>query len=354
MARVWIGLVLSLLLVRSAVGAEHYVLKFATLAPRGTSWMVVLSKWAKTVREQSGGRLRVKLYPGGVAGDEPVVITKMRFGQLQGAAITGRGIGEIYFPARILEVPFLFRNYGEIDDVRARIMPQLRRGFRHNGFALIGWGEVGPVRLFSNRPVRSLKDMKKMRIWLWQGDPLAHAFFSAADLSPIPLSITDVYTSLSTGLINTVYAPPLGAIAMQWFTQTKYVSGFPMADAVAALVVRRAFYDRLPSDLRRILSETGRVAGEELIKVSRRDNVKSLQTLRKYGLKFGPGWGKVDHREFLQLRDRVLAELEREGLMPRALVHRVQEDLRTYRAHHPRDHGSGAYFPTGATTPATP
>ncbi len=352
MTRRLIGVLLGLLVCRGAVAGEHYVLKFATLAPRGTSWMIVLSQWAKIVHARSDGRLEIKLYPGGVAGDEPDVITKMRFGQLQGAALTGRGIGEIYFPARILELPFLFRNYAEVDYVRARIMPRLRAGFRKNGFALIGWGEVGPVRLFSSKPVRTLQDMKKLRIWLWQGDPLARAFFSAAGLSPIPLSITDVYTSLSTGLINTVYAPPLGAIAMQWFTQTKYVSGFPMADAVAALVVRGRFYDRLPSDLQRILSETGKAAGQRLIAVSREDNVRSLRTLRKYGLKFGPGWAHVDRRQFFTLRDRVIAELEHRGLIPAALVRRVQDALHRYRAAHPGDGKPGAYFAPGAGVPA--
>ncbi len=347
MRRWWAVVILGLTMCAPVHAGERYVLKFATLAPRGTSWMTVLSRWAQAVRTQSGGRLEIKLYPGGVAGDEPDVITKMRFGQIQGAAITGRGISEIYFPARILEIPFLFRNYGEIDSVRRRILPQLRAGFRKNGFELVGWGEVGPVRLFSSHPVRDIADMKQLRIWLWQGDPLARAFFRAAGLSPIPLSITDVYTSLSTGLINTVYAPALGAIAMQWFTQTRYVSGFPMADAVAALVVTRRFYDRLPVDLQRVLDRTGGAAGRGLIEVSRADDVKSLQTLRRYGLKFGPGWGQVDHRQFFRIRDRVLKDLEGGGLMPAALVAKVQRLLAEYRAAHPHDRGPATYFPAG-------
>lgn len=327
-------LIVGLSIWSSAAAQDPYVLKFATLAPRGSSWMNVLSTWADTVRSKSGGRLIVKLYPGGVAGDEPDVLRKIRFGQFQGAALTGYGIGEIYFPARVMEVPFLFRNYGEIDYVRGRLMPEFRAGFRRNGFELVGWAEVGPVRLFSQHPIRSFDDMKTLRIWLWQGDPMAQAFFSASGLSPIPLSITEVYTSLSTGLIDTVYAPPLGAIAMQWFTKTQYVTDFPMADAIGALVVQRRFFDGLPADLRALLLQTGTAAGKALIKVSREDNRKSLQVLRKYGLKFVLRWDQVDHQQFYTLRDKVVKTLEKRGLLPASLVEQVQADLRHYRAQH--------------------
>ncbi|HQU16038.1 MAG: hypothetical protein B7Z66_01065 [Chromatiales bacterium 21-64-14] len=348
-------LIVGLSIWSSAVAQEPYVLKFATLAPRGSSWMNVLSTWADTVRAKSDGRLIVKLYPGGVAGDESDVLLKMRFGQIQGAAFTGHGIGEIYFPARVMEIPFLFRSYDEIDYVRARLMPEFRAGFRRNGFELVGWAEVGPVRLFSKYPIRSFDDMKNLRIWLWQGDPLAQAFFSASGLSPIPLSITEVYTSLSTGLINTVYAPALGAIAMQWFTKTQYVTDFPMADAIGALVVQRQFFDRLPADLQALLLQTGGIAGRELIKVSRTDNRKSLQVLRKYGLKFVLPWKQVNHQQFYTLRDRVVQLLEKRGLLPVALVDQVQADLSRYRARHKttgQDPNGGFGISSAVTSPA--
>src|SRR5574340_1566168 len=120
----------------AAHAADVYVLKFATLAPQGSTWMKAFDAWGKELASKSQGRLVVKFYPGGIAGDEPDMLKKIRFGQLQGAALSDHGIGEIFPPARILEAPFLFRDHAEIDVVRAAIQPALETGFRNNQYEL--------------------------------------------------------------------------------------------------------------------------------------------------------------------------------------------------------------------------
>lgn len=318
----------------AAAATQKYVLKFATLAPAGSAWMQLMDAWAEEVREKSDGRLTFKIYPGGIQGDEPDVLKKIRFGQLQGGAFTGYGIGHIYSPARALELPFLFNNIDEIDYVRKRFMPTIEQGFRDNGYELLGWMEVGFVHMFSTKPLRSLEDMKSRRVWLWQGDPMGQAFFDASGISPVPLSIVDVYTSLSTGLIDTVYAPPLGAIALQWFTRTPYISSVPMTNGMGALVVSKRFFDTLPADLQALLKETGREAGEKLIAATRIDNRKSLDTLKEYGLEFvEPGEG-MSEKVLVDLRDRAAAELVSSDYIPARVFSTTRSLLQQYRDRH--------------------
>ena len=143
---------------------DSYTLKFATLAPQGSTWMNIITDWSKQVEKESQGRLRFKLYPGGVSGDEPDVLRKIRFGQLHGAALTGHGIGQIYSPARIFEIPYLFRDVQEIDAVRAQFMPELEAGFRKNDYELLGWMEMGFLRFFSKHPIPTLNDLKKSSV----------------------------------------------------------------------------------------------------------------------------------------------------------------------------------------------
>ena len=325
------ALLFSILLFVPAHAADTYVLKFATLAPQGSTWMNIITDWANQVEKDSGGRLTFKLYGGGVSGDEPDVLRKIRFGQLQGAAMTGHGIGYIYSPARVLEIPFLFRNYGEVDYVRVRLMPEIRAGFHDNGFELLGWMEVGFVQLFSREPIYSLDDMKKRRIWLWQGDPLGDAFFSASGLAPVPLPITEVFTSLSTGLIDTTIAPPLGAIAFQWFTKTPYMTDIPVMDGIGGLIVSRQFFDKLPPDLRALLRKTGEAAGERLVTETRRDNEKSLAVLKQHGITFTREWKDTD-AELYALRDRAAAALAKNGYIPAAIYQHTRQALTDYRA----------------------
>ncbi len=319
-------------LTSTSIQAEKvHVLKFATLAPAGTTWVRLLQDWADEVKKESNGRLVFKIYPGGVHGDEPEVLKKIRFGQLQGGAFTGYGIGQIYSPTRVLELPFLFNNIEEIDYVRNRFMPEIEQGYRDNGYELLGWMEVGFIYFFSKTPIDSLDDLKERRIWNWQGDPLGQAFFEASGLSPVPLSIIDVYTSLSTGLIDTVYAPPLGAIAMQWFTKTQYITNVPMANGIGSLIVSRRFFQNLPQDLQKILKRTGTATGEMLVTATRKDNVDGLKTLQDRGMILVEATESLETEALQEIRIRAGESLMKNGYIPEATINRVNQWLQDFR-----------------------
>lgn len=321
-----------LLLATGAYAKPEFELKFATLAPPGSTWMVLLEEWAAEVRERSEGRLAFKFYPGGIQGDEPDVLKKMRFGQVHGGAFSGHGIGEMYSPARVLELPFLFENFAEIDYVREHFTPRFEEGFQDNGYELLGWMEVGFVHIFSKQPVASVDALKSRRVWLWQGDPLGRAFFNASGVSPVPLSIIDVFTSLSTGLIDTVYSTPLASIALQWFTKTDYVSETPLTNAMGALVVSKRFYDRLPKELQVLLRETGQETGQRLIEASRIDNDKSMVELRKRGLTVVAASEGMREAELRAISDRAARELMDSGYIPEALIEETRRLIDQQRA----------------------
>jgi TRAP-type C4-dicarboxylate transport system substrate-binding protein len=314
-----------------APAADSYVMKFATLAPAGSTWMNIIEDWGRDVTEQSGGRLTFKFYPGGVAGDEPDVLRKIRLGQFDGGAFSGYAIGKIYSPARVLEIPFLFRDVNEVDFVRDHFRERFEQGFRDNGFELVGWMEIGFVHFFSRTPIHSMDELRKQRIWLWQGDELGMAFFHASGISPVPLSITDVYTSLSTGLIDTVYSTPLAAIAMQWFNKTDYMSEVPMTNAMGAMLVSQRFYQRLPADLGKLLTDTGMKTGRRLVERTRADNAKSTVTLREHGLKTMLGPDEVTEAELFEVRDRAAAELIRTDYIPEDVFTQTTRLLEVYR-----------------------
>lgn len=317
----------------SGFAGPRYTLKFATLVPKGTVWMNILEDWARTVEERSNGQLVFKFYPGGVQGDEPDVLKKMRFGQVHGGAFTGYGIGRMYSPARVMELPFLFENHEEIDQVRAALMPGFTAGFRNNSYELLGWAEIGFIHFFSQQPIASLNDLRQRRIWMWQGDPLSEAWFHAADVSPVPLSITDVYTSLSTGLIDTVYSTPVATVALQWFTKTRYMTNVPMANGIGALVVSSTFFRRLPKELQILLRETGKETGQRLIEMTRADTDKSIEILRGEGIEFVMDRDDIDPQELEQISNRAASRLTNSGYIPEALLDKTREMLGTIRGH---------------------
>lgn len=268
------------------LAAQQYTIKFATLAPEGSTWLRVMREFDKALREDSGGRLGFKLYPGGVAGDEKDVIRKIRLGQYNGGGFTGIGIGEVAKKVRILDAPLLFRNYDEVDYIIQKYEKDFEQALEEGGFVLLGWAEVGFVYVFSDKLLSSLEDLKNSKPWMWEGDPIAQAAYGAIGVSPVPLSITDVMSSLQTGMINAIYSSPYALIALQWFTRVRYASAQPLADALGAAIVSKKLFDSLPDDLKALLLSDARKYIGQLTPSSRQDNAKAIETLKGRGMVF--------------------------------------------------------------------
>jgi TRAP-type C4-dicarboxylate transport system substrate-binding protein len=275
---------LAALLFVTPLTAQEYTIKFATIVPEGSTWLNVMHEYDESVRKESNGRLGFRIYAGGVLGDEKDVLRKMRLGQLHSAGFTGLGLGEILPEVRILDAPLLFRSYEEVDYVSTRFWDRFAKGFEEKGYVALGWSEAGFVYVFTKKRVSTLDEMKGVKMWMWEGDPVSEATFKAFGIVPIPLSIVDVNTSLQTGLIDGVYVSPLGALALQWWTRVKYMLDLPLADAAGAILITKKMFDKLPPDLQEILVRNGRKYTRILTELAREENEKARSVLQENGI----------------------------------------------------------------------
>lgn len=278
-----IAAVAALVFAQGALAAPVKI-KIATLAPEGTTWMNVLGAMADEIETATAGEVKFKFYPGGVAGDEHDVLRKMRVGQLHGGAFTGVGLGEILPKTRVLEIPFIYRSYEEVDYVRAQMEGELNREMEAEGYVLLGWAEAGFVNIFANEPIHTVRDLQRVKMWMWEGDPLAEAFFKAFDIAPNPLPITDVLTSLQTNLIDAIYVSPYAAVGLQWFTRVKYMMDLPLTDAIGAMVVQKKRFDRIPEIHRQTVLDICRKHTENLNETTRKDQVDAVERMKKEGI----------------------------------------------------------------------
>ncbi|MGD9898188.1 MAG: TRAP transporter substrate-binding protein DctP [Calditrichaceae bacterium] len=274
-----------LLFAFNIVYGQNATIKFATLAPDGSTWMTIMKDFSSEIEKLTNGQVKFKIYPGGVQGDDKDVLRKMRINQLHSAGFTGVGLGEILPEVRILDSPFLFRNHEEVDYVSGKFFDRFAKGFEEKGYILLGWAEVGFVYIYTNKPVHDAGDLKGVKMWMWEGDPLAEATFKAFDVNAIPLSVTDVMTSLQTGLIDGVYISPLACVGFQWFTKVKYVLDVPLANSNGAVLISKKIFEKLSPEQQKIVRETGIKYFTELVRLSRRDNQKSIDEMLKYGIK---------------------------------------------------------------------
>lgn len=297
---------ISLFLATSVPGAEKpLVIKMGTLAPEGSSWFKDFNALNAEIMKRSDSKVQFKIYPGGVLGDETDMLRKTKIGQIQGVALTSAGLSSIFPEFDVLQVPFLFRKYEEVDAVLTRMDGFFRKGLEKNGYVPLGWSEAGFVYLMSTVPISSVADMKKAKVWILEDSNIAKAIFKEAGVKGIPLSIPDVLVGLQTGLVEVVYIPPSAAISLQWFTKIKYVTDLPLLYLAGAILVKDETFREIPSSFQPVLMEIAQRHLNQLKLVTRNENRDALQVMTKQGIKLvTPSRDQIE--EFRRLSTRAM------------------------------------------------
>lgn len=233
----------SLLLPTTA--EARVVIKMATLAPDGSVWDEILSEMGAEWQEATEGEIMLRIYPGGVAGDEPDLIRKMRIGQLHAASLTVAGLSEIDPAFDIFEIPFLFDSYDELFHVLEEMRSTFEKRLEERGYVLVHWMQGGWVHFFSKQPIRSVDDLKKQKLFVWAGDDKLVQLWRKNGFQPVALASTDVMQALQTGMIESLPATPLAALSLQWFRQTPYMQGLGLAPLIGGTVVSKRIWDQL-------------------------------------------------------------------------------------------------------------
>lgn len=300
--------------VRPQQGPDAGVtIKVATLAPEGTPWHRTLKQMDERFREATGGQVRLRIYPGGVAGNEGDMIRKCRLGQLQAAAVSAIGLREIASEPQAAMVPGVIDSYEELDYVMERITPTFDRIIADKGFAAIQWGYAGYVHFFTRSPARTPAEQAKLKIFAWTGDPYAVEAFKALKFKPVVLSSTDILPSLQTGLIEAVNGTPIFALSMSWHAHARYMTTVRWGIMIGATVVNRSTWEKIPAAQRDQLLAIARELGRSLDAEVRTLEETAIATMRKSGLtlvELTPEemalWTRAAESTWPSLRDKVL------------------------------------------------
>ena len=247
------------------------VIKMGTLAPDGSPWHQALQSMGERWRKISAGQVKLVIYPGGVLGDEPDMVNKMRIGQIQAAGLSGAGLSGIEPGVMALQIPMMFDSYEELDYVRERVAPRLEKMVEARGYVVLNWGDVGWVHFFTTRPATRMGDMRKMKLLTLAGDNDTLELWKANGFRAVPLAATDILTGLQTGLVEAVPNTPLFALLDQSFGIARNMIDVKWAPLIGATVITRRMWDSLPAAQRSDMMKAAREAG-----VSLRDGIRKM------------------------------------------------------------------------------
>ena len=267
-----------------ASAGDTITVKWATLAPEGTTWFKAMRQIGDRWQEISDGKVQVKIYPGGRLGNETSMVRKMRVGQLHGGQITNIGLVDFDPGPQAIQAPMLVRSNAELDYVMAAMGPKFEERLLEKGLVVLNWGDAGWVHLFSEKPMTTPAQTGDFKMYAYDGDPEAVKLFEEFGFSPVVMTATDVLPSLQSGLINSFPSTRLGALSLQWFALSKNMLDVPWAPLMGATVISRDVWEEIPAEYHDAFRAAAKEIGDEVRGEIRRQDVKAVEVMKKFGL----------------------------------------------------------------------
>jgi len=236
----------------------------------------------------------VTVFAGGSQGDEPQILRKMRVDALQAAAFTAVGLGSIDASFNLFDIPFFFESYDELNYVTDKLTPEIRKRVEAKGFVLLNWGGGGWAQVFTKKPVQTVEDLKSVKLYTSAGNDRMVQWFKANGFQPRAMAMTDIMTGLTTGMIDGMPSPPLGALMFQWYRQTPYMLDLGLAPIIGANVITAKTWKAIPdADKPKLLAAADGVEKRLRVEIPKLDE-SSVAMMTKNGLTVtkatGPEW----------------------------------------------------------------
>ena len=260
---------------------EPFVFRVGTIMPAGVSITKYIEKEMRELDTLTDHRLKFELHSGGGLGDEPAMVKMVQDGELDGAIVTPSGLGDLVPESLILSLPFLCRDEYEMEFILEKYEPIFAEHARKRGVGILTLATAGCSPMYSTVPLSGPGDMRKKKIMCIGKSGITRC---ANDFS-IPLSLSDMESALSKGEVEVVFGPPSFVVVMGWYPYIKYVYMSCFVSPIGAVIVNLDRYQRLPEDIRSVITEL--ISKQKKInqKRLRRDNEIAMLGLMKRGVK---------------------------------------------------------------------
>lgn len=305
-------------------------IKLASFVPEGSIWDKNLRQMGDEWRRATDGRVALTVFAGGQQGEEATVVSKMRLGALQGAALTVLGLGQMEPGFFAFAIPFFYESYDELEHVRAALTPELEKRLDAKGFVLLGWGDAGWIQVFSKQRIASLPELRAVPIYTAAGDDRMVQWYKQSGFEPRPLAFSDIPTALATGLIDAVPVTPIAALLLQWYRTAPYMLEIGLSPLVGATVVTKKTWQSMSEADRTAVRAAAQAMQERLRSEVPAQDKDAIAQMEKRGLTVSSpsdpaAWREIGNR---------FAELMRGSYVPADLYDRARAERDAFRAEH--------------------
>ena len=313
-------------------GDFEYIVKMGTLAPDGVGWAALIKDMVNPgIMKATNGLIKLDWYYGGTMGDDQDILAKMRNNQLQGGGFSGWGMVMACPEMALMELPFMFENYDEVEYIYSKLRPRINQWFEKRGYHLILLAEQDFDQIYSTKiPIKTLDDFKNSRVLTWYG-PMEERILKALTASPLPIRVPEVAASIRTGVCDAFISPAIWAVGTQMYTVMKYLNPVRIRYSPAGGVISLSTWKLMPKEVQTAIDDYAMSIEKEFRQKVRDSNEKCLKAMYKYGMKEV----KMTPAEIEVLKNKIKPvwdEFAEKGYYSKAELEEVKALLAEYRA----------------------
>jgi TRAP-type C4-dicarboxylate transport system substrate-binding protein len=292
------------------------IVKVGTLAPGDSPWGKEFKRWGNEVSKDTNGEVELDFQWNGQAGDEVLMVQKIRAGQLDGAGVSSLGLAQTgVTDTLIFNAPGLFSTWSKLDSVRDALRSDLDTEFEAKGFRVIGWADAGAAKTMTvDLEVQLPTELRGKGVFFTSGDPITPKIYSTiGGITPKLINIGEVMPSLANGSINVVTISPLAVEQLQWASRITDVCTQTISFLVGGLLVSSQRLQSLSPSARESLVKRGAEMTERLTKSIRNMDAQSFARLKSTKKVYDwnddsrKAWQDVFHRVNQQLRGTLVS-----------------------------------------------
>ncbi|MFS2161063.1 TRAP transporter substrate-binding protein [Pseudomonas sp. Pseusp122] len=310
---------LPLALCLAASAQAETKIKFAEIHPAGYPTVVAESNMGKVLEKESKGDISFKMFAGGVLGSEKEVIEQVQLGAIQMARVSLGVVGPVVPEVNVFNMPFVFRDQAHMrkiidGEIGQEILDKITNS--NTKMVALAWMDGGTRNLYTKKPVRSLADLKGMKIRV-QGNPLFIDTINDMGGNGIAMDTGEIFSALQTGVIDGAENNPPTLLEHNHYQNAKYYTLTGHLILPEPVVMSRATWDKLKPEEQALVKKAARdaqmeertlwdaksasaeeklkAAGVEFITVDKKPFYDATQPVRdKYGAQFAELIKRID------------------------------------------------------------
>jgi C4-dicarboxylate-binding protein DctP len=239
-------------------------------------------RFKEQVEAASNGRIKVELYPGSQLGTNQKVVDSVQNGTIEGSFQPTAFLGGFAPILTTGDLPYLWPDQHVMLDIlnNTEIGAEFRKVAQDKGVVIVGFVNQGTKHIVANFPVNSVKDLsgKKFRV---MGAPVLVDMIKFWGGSAVPMAFSEIYTALQQRTVDAIEQTMELTLLNKYYEAAPYILLTSHGQLPEAIMINANWYNNLPQDLQKIISDVGQSVYKNVAKFCDESNAAALEKMKQ-------------------------------------------------------------------------